>query len=455
MADADEEFLQNPANASVQPEVDLSDETQDFRFLNNLNIYADSGSLPRRGEKDFEPNPTEHQTGVLSESRRAMHNALSFPRLHSTKAHVIAFYAPDGYTPLAEIPPPKAPQQTDKSTESAEKPARPTPRSANINPDVCVYVPNPKGPFFKSVGQSDRWNRLWLLPEEALYLIERGSLDIRWPSPTDPAIPGEDGLSIPMSLQAAWASFIGHGGLTLERYSVYSGLKRLGYTLARAPGWCDEAEQREHEQNLAPSPSYNENIIPKLRGAGLAGILGSLFNWIHDPYSTASTTSGPMIGTGINRHYMDVYRKLAIIPWYDPITASPSNPSDTTAPFRVVFHVWKPSTPVKKSAPPTPEFRVAVLSTRDQTTMPNMTQLGALLESTPLDPPSGEKMERMMYMRLRHGYRNVILAVVDQGVVSYLRVADSAFGKEKLYENQGGPRGPKRGGRGYQKSKKR
>lgn len=38
MADADEEFLQNPANASVQPEVDLSDETQDFRFLNNLNM---------------------------------------------------------------------------------------------------------------------------------------------------------------------------------------------------------------------------------------------------------------------------------------------------------------------------------------------------------------------------------------------------------------------------------
>lgn len=38
MADADEEVLQNPANASVQPEVDLSDETQDFRFLNNLNM---------------------------------------------------------------------------------------------------------------------------------------------------------------------------------------------------------------------------------------------------------------------------------------------------------------------------------------------------------------------------------------------------------------------------------
>lgn len=39
-----------------------------------------------------------------------------------------------------------------------------------------------------------------------------------------------------------------------------------------------------------------------------------------------------------------------------------------------------------------------------------------------------------------------MLAVVDQGVVSYLRVADSAFGKEKLYNAANGPSGPKRGG---------
>lgn len=49
-----------------------------------------------------------------------------------------------------------------------------------------------------------------------------------------------------------------------------------------------------------------------------------------------------------------------------------------------------------------------------------------------------------MYMRLRHGYRNVILAVVDQGVVSFLRVGDAAFGKEKVYAEK--PPGPKKGG---------
>lgn len=383
-----------------------------------------------------------------------MHNALSFPRLHGEKSHIVAFYAPDGYAPLAEINPPKPQEEVKKTTESTEKkPPRPAPRSANMHPDVCVCVPNPKGPLFTSMGQSDRWNRLWLLPEEALYLIERGSLDIRWPSLSDSAASGKEELSIPMSLQAAYASFIGRGGLTLERFSVYTGLKRLGYTLARAPGWYNEAEQGL-EQEKKDTPDAENTTPSKTRGPGLAGILGSLFNWIHDPHSTASTSTGPVIGTGIHRHYIDVYRKLAIIPWYDPVTATPSHPSDTTPPFRVVFHVWKPSTPWKKSAQPPPDFRLAVLSTREQTTMPTMSQLGALLESTPLNPPSGEKMKRLMYMRLRHGYRNVVLAVVDQGVVSYLRFADSAFGKEKLYENQSEPRRAK-WSRGNQKSKRR
>ncbi|CDM31377.1 hypothetical protein DTO013E5_760 [Penicillium roqueforti] len=448
MADADEDAVRAPATASTEPDIDLSDETQDFRFLNHLNFFADSSpSIPRRGEKDFEPNPTELQADVLSASRGAMHNALSYPRLHGAKTRIIAFYAPDGYVPPVQIDraTPKASGEDGKSSESTPKPARPLPNSARISPDACVYVPNPKGQFFKTMGQADSTSRIWLLPEEALYLIERGSLDIRWPSPSG----STEDLSVPMSLQAAYACFMGRGGLTLERYSVYTGLKRLGYALVRAPGWCDDIQQQD-----ADALGSSEITPPKIHGPGLAGMLASLFNWIHDPHSTASTATGPIIGTGIHRSYMDVYRKLAIIPWYDPVTAPERHPFDTTPPFRVVFHIYKPSTPIKKSALPTPDFRIAVVSTRDQTTMPTMTQLGALLESTPLDPPRGEKMDRMMYMRLRHGYRNVVMAVVDQGVVSYLRIADSAFGKEKLYENKGGPQGHKRN-YANQKSRKR
>lgn len=235
-----------------------------------------------------------------------MHNALSYPRLHGAKTRIIAFYAPDGYVPPVQIDraTPKASGEDGKSSESTPKPARPLPNSARISPDACVYVPNPKGQFFKTMGQADSTSRIWLLPEEALYLIERGSLDIRWPSPSG----STEDLSVPMSLQAAYACFMGRGGLTLERYSVYTGLKRLGYALVRAPGWCDDIQQQD-----ADALGSSEITPPKIHGPGLAGMLASLFNWIHDPHSTASTATGPIIGTGIHRSYSESHIYLRAI----------------------------------------------------------------------------------------------------------------------------------------------
>ncbi|KAE8316208.1 tRNA-splicing endonuclease subunit sen54 N-term-domain-containing protein [Aspergillus transmontanensis] len=441
MADTDEAAIHLPSHDSAAHiDTDLSDETQDFRMLSNLSFLADTSqaTLPKRGEKDFEPNPTLYQADILDASRQAMHNALAHPRLHNPKNQIIAIYAPDGPAPPRSVVTPKTldtiaendtPAQTAEAEESQSK--KPTGTGTNVHPDSCVYVTNPKGQFFKNMGRADRWGRIWLLPEEALYMLERGSLDVRWPrSATGCEDDGEtEDSGIPMSLQAAYACFIGHGGLTVDRFSVYSGLRRLGYTLIRAPGWYDEAEEE-----------FEDPESTKRQGPGLAGIYGRFMDWLH---SSTTTAVGPVAGLGIHRNYNDIYRKLSIIPFYDPTAPLSQNPQ-TKPPFRVVFHVYKPSTPFRKSAPPAPDFRVAVVNARTQTTVPTLAQLGTLLESTPLDPPKGEKMERNLYMRLRHGYRNVVLAVVDQGVVSYLRVADVAFGKEKLY-NRPAPSGNKRG----------
>ena len=247
-----------------------------------------SSSLPKRGEKDFEPNPTEFQADVLAASRQAMHNALAHPRIHHPKTQILAYYAPDG-----PAPPPNA------------DPAKIDGKGLGVSQDVCVCVPTPRGQYFKTMGQADRWNRIWLLPEEALYLLERGSLDIRWPSSLT-GFPEGDGdseaekeLSIPMSLQAAYACFIGRGGLTLERFSVFTGLKRLGYALTRAPGWDDHATA-EKSNNEVRKDAYTQ---PQQRGPGLVGIFGRIFNWIHDPKSTASLAAGPVVGFGIHRSY--------------------------------------------------------------------------------------------------------------------------------------------------------
>lgn len=241
-------------------------------------------SLPKRGEKDFEPNPTIYQADILAASRQAMHNALSHPRMHQPKTHIVGFYAPEG---------PFAPPGVEVDG-----------KGLGVLPECCVCVPNQKGGVFKTVGQADRWNRVWLLPEEALYLLERGSLDIRWPNSDEDTANVNGGsdldseLSIPMSLQAAYACFLGRSGLTLERFSVYTGLKRLGYAIIRAPGWYDDSVPENSD-----TPRGDGYTQPQLRGPGLAGLLSRLFNWLHDPASTASTVAGPIVGTGIHRNY--------------------------------------------------------------------------------------------------------------------------------------------------------
>lgn len=189
-----------------------------------------------------------------------MHSALAHPRLHNPRNKVTGIFAPDGFSSLANA------QGKPRGGEIA------MPR------DVCVYVTNPKGQFFKSMGKADSWGRLWLLPEEALYLLERGSLDIRWP-----------GEEIPMSLQAGYACFLGRGGLSMERFQVFTGLRRLGYSVLRAPGWDDESE---HE--LGECADVREEA-----GLGM-GVFGKLWEWL---YTSKTTATGPVIGLGIHRSY--------------------------------------------------------------------------------------------------------------------------------------------------------
>ena len=63
------------------------------------------------------------------------------------------------------------------------------------------------------------------------------------------------------------------------------------------------------------------------------------------------------------------------------------------------------------------------------------------------------KEDPNVYRKLKTGYRNVILAVVDQGIVNFVNVVDAAFGQAKLWERSpmkrsGGSSSKGRGGRG-------
>jgi tRNA-splicing endonuclease subunit Sen54 len=346
-----------------------------------------------------------------------MHNALAFQRIHQPKHHTVATYHPE----------------------------------SNM-----AYAYNPKGPLFTRMGQTmplngdplgneRRGHRLWLLPEEALYLLERGTIDIRWPATEEEEAAGEMGL--PMSLQGGHAVFIGdeatHGGaLTYERYSVFSALKRQGYTVLRAPSWN------------GPGLPLNEKHYPsRTSDVGLlhpSRLWKALFagNATTNNNNGVSSDEDSLVSPGLYRSYNDIYRRLALIDFHDSSAArqptSPETP-DTEPAFRITYHVYKPgSTTYKKSDPGPPDFRLAVVNGRE-TPVPTLEQLSSLLETTPYDPP----LEHVqLYGKLRWGYKNVVLAIVDQGVTSYLRIGDSVFGKERIYERASKGPGAKRGGRG-------
>lgn len=290
------------------------------------------------------------------------------------------------------------------------------------------------------MGKGDKEGRLSLLPEEALYLVERGSLDLR----VEDSGEGRD-EGVGMSLQACYAYLLGREGLTLERYIVFAGLKRSGYVVQRAPTWRDE--------------DWDKGYIPPRqveRGRPL-GLWARLYRGLFEGRERERPPQGPLVTPGLYRSYWDIYRHLALIPAHDaamPIdresqrsSAGMGHPTSPTHPrIRCCFHVWKPSSDFKKSAPPPPDFRIAVINAREEA-FPVMEQLDDLLQSVPYDPPPAGS-EGQVYKRLKHGYRNVLLAVVDQGVVSYMRIADAGFSKEKIYERSGRGRGGKRGGMG-------
>lgn len=342
------------------------------------------------------------QSDTLTASRQAMHDALSFQRSSRPDGITIATY------------------------HSELNMAYSVGAKGQLIARMGHVLPKGEDPM----GEQGRGSRLWFLPEEVIYLIERGTMHVRWP----PAAEGEEGL--PMSLQGAYAVFMGRvGGLTFERFSVYSSLKRLGYTVFRAASF----------DGAGPAP--DGRCYPSLMQTSWQPGMLSL-RWLQRLFSTAPKLSNDgTVTPGIYRSYREIYERLRIVQWHDPSkTRPPSEPhaSDVESPLRITYNVWKPRPDFKKTEPGPPDFRIAVINARE-TDVPSLEELGALFDTCPYEPP---KREASQQQKLKSGYKSITLAIVDQGIVSYLRLSDAAFGKEPLYVREAKGPGSKRGGRG-------
>ena len=384
-----------------------------------------------------------------------MHDALAYTRVHGGKSWVRGFWY---------------------GIEGADSTA------IGMGGDYVVLVEEARGSQFRSLGRARgvtvkttredgeveerAKSLLWLLPEEALYLVERGNLDLWWPTEggLERMERGLEGLVVedvedegtPMSLQAAYAMLIGNDGergkVELDRYTVYTNLKRTGYVALRAPEW----------DSTKPGATPNHEFLRQITTTTTQEEEGqSVFTWLWGKFFAKAEEDiqfapyGPLVQPGMYRSYNAIYKQLAIIPRHKPalIPSSPAPPPE--APYRVIFHLWKPSRlpTFTKSRPGVPDFRIAVVNA-NKTSLPTMTEIASLLESQPYDPPE-MKGNGQLYPRIRKGHRSVVVAVVDEGVISYLRFGEGAFGEELIFERfdvgdggRGGKSGGGRGGRG-------
>ncbi|PPQ75623.1 hypothetical protein CVT26_001579 [Gymnopilus dilepis] len=326
--------------------------------------------IPKRGEKEFEPRGaggTNLQQHVLERSRSAMFQTLRSTRTISSKAISYATWHPD----IAR-----------------------------------THVTVARGIHFSNMGHSaprsivgedgteKLQKRLELLPEEAIYLIERGSL-FCWKY-MDLKLGQVPGLSevegSPMSVQQAFSEMIGKEDLTLEKFQagflfstspfVYAYLKRLGYVVTRTspPDPYYPLPPRPVLTKYAPSIMDRlKSLFPSWLSTVSRAILGA-FNWWR-PLRISKWLHH-------DKNYSALFRSLRFMPAGHsvPLNFSQSvlETRESTA-YRIFYNLYKPSTPFKKSAPPPPDFQIVVVNART-TPMPTIQELTDLFDVLPESP---------------------------------------------------------------------
>ncbi|KAL2116902.1 hypothetical protein VTJ04DRAFT_9070 [Mycothermus thermophilus] len=410
-----------------------------------------SAQTIRRGEKDFESHGTRAQADALEQSRAAMRDVLSYVRVHSSggsagqqqqQQQVRGWYFPGWWEGFGE-------DEEEKQTAGTDGQRKPYGwiRERVVVLEGSSAATQVLGRAVTGQGR-DRPARGkdWLLPEEALYLVERGSLDLWWPfKELGEIFPPEGGaeggvgeaveeeeaakkeavdeyeMGIPLSLQAAYALLIGDDGergkISLQKFQVYSNLKRCGYNVLRAPPL-----PKQHATTSTSSPPAPRQ---------------TLWQWLTTRMTTTPQPPpyGPLVRPGLYRSYIPIYRQLSLLPRHQPSSPSSSlTPSQSPA-FQIHFYVWKSAQKWSKLRHPAPDFRLAVVDAQ-QTYVPSLQEIGALLDAAPVDEgkPEWKGHPGRMYARLKHGSRNVLVAVVDHGVINYMRFAEgSGFVEEGLY----------------------
>lgn len=342
----------------------LEEETQDFlQFASMFKKKNVSAQTIRKGEKDFESHGTNAQANALERSRQAMEDVLSFTRIYKPTNWIRGWYFPDHFSHWTE-------EEDDIIDDRVPGDGAGIEKKRKLNArDRVVIVEGDLGVVSKTHGRvvtgqaKDQVakDKTWLLPEEALFLVERGSLDLWWPmrgldvifppakqvpeslnqppKPTDSEDDKDDeyDLGIPLSLQAAYSLLTGNDGergkITIQKFQVYSNLKRLGYKVLRASSGGTTPDP------VKPQPT-------------------SVWSWLFSlvpPRQPHQKPFGPLVQPGLYRSYKSVYKQLELIPRHKPTPVSPLL-GRHKIPFRFTSTFGNPARPFPKRNHQHPTF---------------------------------------------------------------------------------------------------
>nr|XP_040047301.1 tRNA-splicing endonuclease subunit Sen54 [Gasterosteus aculeatus aculeatus] len=179
-----------------------TESTQYNEILTPTELFAArsrSHKIPVRGQKDFFPDDSEEQRQRLEQSLTEHWSLVSEERVEKLGNLVKATWIPS---------------------------------------EGIVELQSPAGKFWQTMGFSACGKQL-LLPEEALYLMECGNLQVFH-------------LELPLSVQDGYERFLSPSTVSLLQYQVFGHLKRLGFVVHRFDSSCQPSSY-ERQLNLPRS----------------------------------------------------------------------------------------------------------------------------------------------------------------------------------------------------------
>ncbi|KNC97320.1 uncharacterized protein SPPG_07249 [Spizellomyces punctatus DAOM BR117] len=281
----------SPTHLDKAADMELEEETEaegiDYRCL----LRGNQTALVR-GTKDFAPDGSERQNSALVESRNALYQVLREERRASKRTLSEAIW--------------------HHHSKTAE---------------VTLH----RGTHFQVIGTTvDKTLRL--LPEEALFMLERNALTLRY-------------LGGIVSVQHGYNLLLDDAGMSMNVYQIYAYLKRLGYIVLRS-------------RPKPTVPQYHSPVMAVVQYAR-----DFIIRWMRWLFGHWLSPTWPLVKLRTCRLAGDIYKQLQVVPRVS--ISSVSRPvSTSTLPF-IVFDVYKPRTGFRKSNPGPPNFRVVAQRASD------------------------------------------------------------------------------------------